>query len=140
MGLSIVADVYEKYKLEQRLRTSDRRWHQLMQNAHVFVLELDREGNITYVNHFGIRALGYAKLTELLGKNWFDNFLAEAEAKTANDLFNRMLTKNKIYPYAKSKIVNKHGKELIVSWANFLTYTDDGEPVGGDERWQGFVR
>lgn len=127
MGLRVVVDVFEKYKLESQLRISDRRWQLLMQNAHVVVVELDKNGNIMYINNFGTNALGFTKASDLLSRNWFDNFLAVPEVASAKIIFQKILADEGSLPFTKSKVVSKQGKEFTLSWANFLTYTDDGE-------------
>lgn len=130
MGLRVVVDVFEKYKLESLLRTSDKRWDLLMHNAHVFVVELDLDGNIVYINTFGVKTLGYAKEGDVLRRNWFEDFLSGTEASSAKIIFEKMLQRGESIPYMKGKITGRQGKETILNWANFKTYSDNGSLHG----------
>lgn len=130
MGLRVVVDVFEKYKLESLLRSSDKRWDLLMHNAHVFVVELDLDGNIVYINTFGVKTLGYAKEGDVLRRNWFEDFLSGTEASSAKVIFEKMLQGGESFPYMKGKIASKQGKETILNWANFKIYSDDGSVRG----------
>ncbi|HEY3429979.1 MAG TPA: 7TM diverse intracellular signaling domain-containing protein [Cyclobacteriaceae bacterium] len=130
MGLSTIAHVFDKHKLEKLLQASDKRWQLLMQNAAVFVMELDKKGNILYINDFGINILGYRKVDDLLSKNWFDTFVEESEATSVKSLFERSVDQKEVFPYLKGKICSKQGKESTISWVNFFTYNEEGEISG----------
>lgn len=129
MGLRVVVDVFEKYRLERQLRTSERRWQSLMQNAHVFVLELNKNGDIEFINDFGLRALGYKQASEVTGKNWFDSFLSFSESVSAKGIYEGVLQGSSL-PYFKNKIRGRHGNEMTISWANFATFNDEGKLSG----------
>ena len=130
MGLRVVADVYEKYRLEKALKARDKRWQSFMHHAPVFVLELDKTGNITYINTFGLDLLGYTCVTNLLNKNWFDLFSVPSEIKSTKLLYETVIREEKMAPYFKNTICTKQGQEIVIEWANYLSYSDDGELLG----------
>jgi PAS domain S-box-containing protein len=50
-----------KHRLEERLRDSERRHRELAELLPQVVFELDREGNLTFVNRNGLQAFGYSR-------------------------------------------------------------------------------
>lgn len=130
IGLRLVADVLEKYQLEKILKARDKRWQSFMRHAPVFVLEVDKQGNITYINTYAIEQLGYRDSGEMLDLNWFDVFYSTRDAPSAKALFNKMLLDEKIIPYLKNAVCTKSGREITVDWVNYLSYSDDGQVLG----------
>jgi len=126
MGLRVVADVFEKYRLEKLLRISDKRWQMMMQNAPVFVMEVDREGNIEYINNYGITLMGYSTLGELKGHNWFDAAFLGNEVDRRKKLFVESVNNLQDVPHFVRTIQTKKRDTLTLTWTQFRTYTDDG--------------
>jgi PAS domain-containing protein len=91
IGLRLVADVFEKYQLEKLVRARDERWQSFMLHAPVFVLEVDNQANITYVNDFALKELGYNDSSELLSKNCFEMISLPSNVKSARMLFDKMI-------------------------------------------------
>jgi len=130
IGLRMVADVLEKYQLEKLVKARDKRWQSFMHHAPVFVLEVDRQGNITYINTYAIEQLGYKDSGEMLDKNWFEMFSLAPDVISAKRLFDKLIRKEKMIPFLKNTICTKKGKEITVDWVNYLSYSDDGQVVG----------
>jgi PAS domain S-box-containing protein len=130
MGLRVISNVIDKFKLERMIVTRDRRWSSLMESAPMVVLELDRSGNVMYLNKFGASLLGYENSTSVLHLNWFENFLPSADAPEMRALFEKMLQENHAEPYLKSTIRTREGNYVHMSWVNFLNRDDDGNIIG----------
>jgi formate hydrogenlyase transcriptional activator len=130
MGLRVVADVFEKYQLEKLVKARDERWQSFMHHAPVFVLELDNQANITYINDFALKQLGYGDSTELLRRNYFEMFSSPSNIKSARMLFDKVIREEKIIPYLQNTIYTKQGQEITVDWINYLTNSDDGRVLG----------
>ena len=130
MGFRVVADVFEKYQLEKLVRARDRRWQSFMYHAPVFVLEVDNQANITYINDFALKQLGYGDSSELLSKNCFEVFSLPSNVKSAKMLFDKAMRDEKIIPYLQNKICTKQGQEIAIDWINYLINSDDGRVVG----------
>ena len=80
MGVRLRANTFEKFRLEKLLRLRDIRWHSLLENMQLIVLELDTEGRVRYINPFGVQILGYSSPNEIMTKDWFSNYLPVHEA------------------------------------------------------------
>ncbi len=130
IGLRLVADVLEKYQLEKMVKARDKRWQTFMHHAPVFVLELDNQGCITYINAYAVEKLGYRDAGEMLNKNWFEMFSLPPNILSTKVLFEKLIREEKMIPYLKDTICTKIGKEIMVDWVNYLSYSDDGQVLG----------
>jgi PAS domain S-box-containing protein len=126
MGVRLRANTFEKFKLERLLRMRDTRWHSLLENMQLIVLELDAEGRVKYINPFGVQILGYSSASELLEKDWFFNYLPAHESNTTKSVFVETLRSETNIPHYKNDVQTKSGKWIKVSWANVFVYDDQG--------------
>ncbi|MBU0727069.1 PAS domain S-box protein, partial [Patescibacteria group bacterium] len=93
---------------------------QILDVVGVIIVTLDKDGNVTTINKYGCKILGYSK-KEMLGKNWFDNFVPldlRDEIKKIHRL--NVSNKLKIVEYYENLIITKNGEEKIISWHNDL--------------------
>jgi len=91
--------------------------------AKVILVALDIKGNVNLINKEGCKVLGYSK-KEIIGKNWFDNFLPERirnEVKSAA----RKILSGDVEPFDshENPILTKNGSEKLIAWNN--TYIKD---------------
>ncbi|MBW2538179.1 MAG: PAS domain-containing protein, partial [Deltaproteobacteria bacterium] len=98
--------------------------------AGVLFVALDNMGNITLINEYGLKTLGYQR-DELLGKNWFRTCLPDRFQDNALDVYHQ-LSRDEIEPveYYENPILRKDGIERIVAWHNTVLRNPTGEIVG----------
>ena len=125
MGLRMVVNINERFRLERIVQSTDRRWQSLMNHAPVFIMELDRNGNIIHINPYGAKLLDYSSPDELLGRNWFDIAPPETEANARKKVFIDTIDKQWDLPYLVTPIQSRWGNKLSVTWSRFFTYTED---------------
>jgi PAS domain S-box-containing protein len=94
---------------------------------------LDRDERVTLINKKGCDLLGLEE-KDVIGKNWFDNFVPEMWRSRLRDLFSICNiidenNKNDIIDKFINPIITNSGKERIISWHN-STLRDDGKIVG----------
>jgi PAS domain S-box-containing protein len=73
---NLEAEITERWRAEQRLRTSEERFRALVQNASDIIIVLDAEGTIKYLSPSHERILGYAP-EERIGAQPFDRIHEE---------------------------------------------------------------
>jgi PAS domain S-box-containing protein len=112
------------------LRMERDRSQQYLDVAGVMFLALDENGNVALVNRKGCDILGCAE-ADILGKNWFRNFLPEDKADKVQQVF-RQLLENQMptVEYVENAIVTATGEQRIMAWHNALLRNDRGEIVG----------
>lgn len=97
--------------------------------GHMFIA-LDSEGTVALVNKKGCELLGWDE-SEILGKDWFDNFLPEDLGEQVKKGF-RTLIAGTVEPveYCENPIVRKDGSQRIVAWHNTVLRDADGRIIG----------
>ena len=88
--------------------------------AGVMMVALDKDGKVKLINKKGGEILGYPE-NEIIGKNWFDNFLPEKNKSQAKKFFKVLMTGNinNVERY-ENPIINKEGQERLIFWHNTI--------------------
>ena len=95
----------------------------------VFIV-LDKKGKVYAVNRKACEILS-AEKDEIIGKDWFNNFIPEGERKKVKKLFNLMITgKSKATGYFENKILTKDKKEKIILWHNTILKDERKNIIG----------
>ena len=93
-------------------------------------MALDTNQIVTLINSKGCEILGYSR-EEILGQNWFDNFIPQENIKEIRVVFERLIMGNcKGVGYNENPIVRKDGTKRIMSWHNSILYGPAGELTG----------
>jgi PAS domain S-box-containing protein len=95
--------------------------------ANVMMVVLDNHQRVAMINPKGCQILGY-KVSEILGKNWFDEFLPLNERKKVSEYWKKIVS-GKAVPvhHFEYSIITKSGERHLISWDNtFLTDSSGG--------------
>jgi len=127
----LLEDVNQLVRQKNSILTiENKRYQHYLEVAGVFILVLDRDGNITMVNTMGCEVLGYQE-ADMIGKNWFDLCIPEPIRLSLKDLYNGIVQDNQpMLERFENEVINKSGKTLMVSWKNVLLIGDDGQVEG----------
>ncbi|NET88446.1 MAG: PAS domain S-box protein [Kamptonema sp. SIO1D9] len=124
----ISTDITALKQTEASLKEAERRWRSLLENVRLIVVGLDNEGNVDYVNHFFLELTEYTE-TEVLGKNWFANFLPHYQKTRTHQTFGELI-ENKSNLYSQNSVLTKSGEERLIAWNNTLLRNVKGETIG----------
>ncbi|HTB26039.1 MAG TPA: sigma 54-interacting transcriptional regulator [Puia sp.] len=130
MGVRLRTNANERFQLKRSLRSRDIRWDSLMENTQTIFVNLDKEGNIKYINPYAVRLMGYTDISDMIGKNWFDHYLPDGETSVRKAHFQKIILKEENTHYHKSDIICKNGDIKIISWSNLVHYDDEGKVNG----------
>jgi PAS domain-containing protein len=72
--ISAIVDITKRKKAEEKLREEKERAQKYLDVAEVMLLAINNREEVTMINQRGCKILGY-KEKEVIGKNWFENFL-----------------------------------------------------------------
>lgn len=98
--------------------------------AGVILVALDNEGRVTLINRKGCDVLGYDE-NEILGKNWFDNFVPDDERKKVRTFFDQLTAgKEKLMGYFENLNLTKDGHQRVIAWHNVVLRDENDNPVG----------
>ena len=121
-------DITDRKRTEATLQEAERRWRSLLENVQLLVVGLDRMGNVEYVNPFFLSLTGYTQ-AEVLGKNWFENFLPPSHQQQVNTVFDEVLEDN-FHTHYINPILTKSGEKRFIAWNNTLLRDTDGNIIG----------
>ena len=82
--IMIRRDIFRLMDIEAALRESEAEYRELVENADSIILRMDTEGNLTFVNEYGLRFFGYRQ-EELLGRNVVGAIVRERQSTTSVD-------------------------------------------------------
>ncbi|MEZ2239122.1 GAF domain-containing protein [Microcoleus sp.] len=122
-------ELQERQLAEATIQEAERRWRSLLDNVQLIVVGLDIGENVNYVNPFFLKLTGYTNL-EVLGENWFKNFLPPASQESLKTVFSEVLTHN-APPYYRNSILTKSGEERFIAW-NSTTLQDAESNIIGN--------
>lgn len=98
----------------------------------VIILTLDVEGNVTMINKKGCSILEYTQ-EEIIGKNWFDNFLPGSTGKSLKEEFYNHI-KSGSFDHSdeghESNIITRTGTEKIINWFCSILYDENNTIIG----------
>ncbi|MFX0064086.1 MAG: PAS domain-containing protein, partial [Candidatus Hermodarchaeota archaeon] len=117
--------------LETILRQERDRAQKYLDIAAVIMVILNRDQTVALINKKGCEILGYEKGEDILGKNWFDNFLPERVRGNVKTVFGQLMAGEiDLVEYFENPILTKYGKERIISWHNTLLTDETGKIIG----------
>jgi len=128
LSVQLVIDHSKAGELSRDTLKSERKWRAFLEQVDIFVVGLNRMGNVDYINPYFLLKTGY-KSEEVLGKDWFDRFLPKRESYQVQSAFLEII-KNDFHPTYKNSIVDYSGNEIPVAWYN-VRLTDDSDRIVG---------
>ncbi|MCC0175547.1 PAS domain S-box protein [Waterburya agarophytonicola K14] len=121
-------DITQQKQIEATLREAERRWRSLLESVQLLVVSLNSLGQVEYVNPFFLALTGY-QAAEVIGKDWFTNFLPHQEQEGVQDCFVALLQQN-FQPHYQNAILTKSGQERAIAWNNTLLQNEQGATIG----------
>ena len=103
---------------------------QLLDLVRLIVVVIDSEQKVSYINKKGCEILGHTK-EDILGKNWFDNFLPEKLREDIKMVFSKLMSADiELAEYFDNVVLAKDGQEKIIGWHNALLKNDADKIIG----------
>ncbi|MBP2029639.1 PAS domain S-box-containing protein [Methanohalophilus levihalophilus] len=93
-------------------------------------IAIDETRRITLANKKAEEVLGYSQ-DELIGLNWFDNFIPERTKSDILRIFNELMDGNtETNRTIETSIVTKEGEERTIRWQNSVLKDQNGKIIG----------
>lgn len=98
--------------------------------ANVMFVALDTSGIVPLANQKTCDVLGWEK-DEIVGKNWFDNFLPENIREAVKSISLQLMHGDiESVEYYENQILTKSGSERLIAWHNSILRNEQGEITG----------
>ena len=126
----IFVNVLERKRFEEELVKEKERTRRYFDIAGVVFLVLNKDGTIQSINRKGLNLLGYTE-EQIMGKNWFDNFVPQVYREASKESFAKILN-GELEPveYHQSEIILPDGNTKLMLWHNSLIYDEQGNVTG----------
>jgi PAS domain S-box-containing protein len=127
---AIVRDRSTEQEAREAIHQEAMRSKSYLEVAGVMLVAIDRNQMVVLVNPKCSQVLE-CKAAEIVGKNWFDLFIPEAERRRVKDGFARLMRGEiEAAEYYENSVVTHTGRERIIAWHNALVHNDDGDIIG----------
>jgi PAS domain S-box-containing protein len=115
---------------QMELKTERDKAQKYLEVAGVMFVIINESGVVSLINQKGAEILGY-KADEIIGKNWFDNFLPTSERKNVKSIFKKIVTGEvEQFEYYEYSIIARDGSEKIIAWHNTILKDKQGRIIG----------
>lgn len=131
----VLRDITAYHKAMIALREERDKTQTYLNIAGVIIVAIDFNQNVILINKKGAEILGY-KQEEIIGKNWFENFIPERAREEVLLVFLDLMGRNvetatEVFERGVEKpVVTKGGEERIIYWQNSVLMDDDKNIIG----------
>lgn len=123
-------DITVRKQVEQALLEEKNRAQEYLDIAEVMLVVVDKDQKVSLINKKGCEILGYDE-KEIIGKNWFDNFIPKTVRKEVKSVFNNLMSGSiELVAKFENSVLAKNGKEKPIAWHNTVLRDDDNNIVG----------
>jgi PAS domain S-box-containing protein len=98
-----------------------------MDLGRIIFITINPDEKVSSINQAGVDILGYKNKDEIIGKNWFANFIPRSDIVKTREIFKNIITGNlKLSEYFENKILTKDKNEKYIAWHNSARLDDKG--------------
>lgn len=110
------------------LETERNKLQKYLEVAGVMMLALDSRQRVLLINKKGLEILQRSE-EEVLGRNWFDNFVPKREVKKRRAFFRKLVSDHVGMADSENCIVRKDGDERVISWHHTIMLDGKGKVI-----------
>jgi len=122
-------DLTERRQASDLLRESQRRLSDLLSNAEMVAVIIDRTATIDYCNDYFLRLTGWER-REVLGKSFFDLFVPADCRHQMRGVYAAMLANLPSARHHESTILTRVGEQRLIRWSNSVLRSGRGDVIG----------
>ncbi|WP_445241243.1 PAS domain S-box protein [Microcoleus vaginatus] len=126
-GVAVFSWVYGRAKL----RSSEIKYRQLVENANSMIVQLDSEGKITFFNEFAETFFGYSE-AEIMGKSAIGTIIPKTDLSESDlaAMIRGCLTQPEKYFQNENENIRSNGERVWIAWTNKALLDAKGNLAG----------
>ncbi|MBD3197479.1 MAG: PAS domain S-box protein [Candidatus Lokiarchaeota archaeon] len=125
----IARDITERISMKTSLQKEKELAQKYLDIAGVIIVVLNPDQTVQLINKKGCEILGYSQ-EELIGRNWFDNFIPKRNTTEIKKLFRKIIIGDiENLQYVESELVDKNGNEHLIAWNNTILKNNNGKII-----------
>jgi PAS domain S-box-containing protein len=127
---SVGRDITGMKQIEEALQRSEEDYRTLVQSANSIILRLTPDGNVTFMNQFGLDFFGYSA-DELSGRNIVGTIVPQWDSRGMNlgDRIRDLSVHPEQYQITENENITRAGKRVWIAWTNKPLYDAGGNVV-----------
>ena len=122
-------DSVDRLSIENELSYERKKIQSYMDVVGVMLLVLNRDQTVNAINRKGTEILERSE-SDIVGKNWFDNFVPESINEDIKKRFNVLMKGKTPDSYYENPVVTSNGTNKIILWHSTLLYDEKGDVAG----------
>ncbi|MCC7374002.1 MAG: response regulator [Verrucomicrobiales bacterium] len=121
-------DIGRRQAVEEKLRDSECKYRELVENANCIILRWMRSGQIKFLNEFGQKFFGY-RADEILGRNIIGTVVAPGEStgRDLRPLMRKIAEDPKAFEHNINENICRDGRRVWIEWTNKTVLNENGE-------------
>jgi PAS domain S-box-containing protein len=129
-NLELEKEITERKTAEYEVRKEKEQAQMYLDIAGVMIVAINAEQKVILINKKGCEILGYRE-EDIIGKNWFDNFIPDHERKRVKEVFN-LLMRSELEPveYFENQIITKNRQLRTIAWHNSFFHNEEDKITG----------
>ncbi len=120
-------DITERKKIEIKLRESEGKYRELVENANSIIMRRDNRGRITFFNEYAQKFFGYSE-RDILGKDVVGTIVPETDSSGRNlrTMIENITRYPEIYATNENENMCSNGERVWVAWTNKAIRDENG--------------
>ena len=125
LSQGVLMDVTPVRATESALRDERHRAQRYLDIAGAIIVVLDPDGRVALLNRAGHELLGHED-GALLGRDWFDAVIPEAERRAARSWYEHMVDGEQDDAAHESTVLTRDGEQRVIAWRDTVIRDPDG--------------
>jgi len=128
-SLVFINDISKRKKIQDTILEQTKTMQLYLDIVDVIIVALDINGHVTLVNRKACEILGFEEY-EIIGRNWFKNFLFEEDSLGVLGHFKNLCSKSREFEDKFTNRIKCKTEERTISWRNKILLDSDKKVIG----------
>jgi PAS domain S-box-containing protein len=122
-NLRLQQEMLQREQAQEALRQNEVKYRHLVEKANCFILEMDTQGTVTFLNRFGQEFFGFNE-TDIIGRNVVGTIVPgiDEAGNDLNNMISEIVKHPEEYAYNENENIKRNGERVWVVWLNQPIY------------------